>query len=145
MAAVDLTVGVGGQVSELGLGKAFVQPIEIDFSVNNVAASDVITVWDVPDKILILQVYWSVITAETGNFDVGDIGDNNGYVAAASAASVADGMGAGLLLIDAGSDYTGGNFNGAADSIIVVPDAAMDSGKIRLQVYGINFGDWTTT
>ena len=137
---VDLTIGGStGAASNLS-GRIFTHFKELDFSVTGYTAADVLQLFDVPARSLVQMVAWEVVTAEGGTFtfDLGDTADPNGFVDNADGNVVA--KGASLVTTAYSVAVGGGRFYSAADTIDMVVDHTVDTGKVRVWAVILDFG-----
>lgn len=110
---------------------------EFDASKRNLAAADVMQVVDIPAGTVVMNVAVEIQTVDaTQTVNVGDGGDVDGWVAAASVATAGYANGGGAYVA------AGGKLYATADTIdIEVPATkALDTFKGRILVYGILLG-----
>ena len=104
---------------------------ELDFSVTNVAASDVVQAINIPAGAFVLATWAYINTAEGGiaTADIGDGADPNGFDDAVNFNAAAGTVTRTLQGTDA---YAAGKYYSAADTIDIVPDNALDLAVITV-------------
>ena len=136
MSTVNLTAS--SMVPSAGLDKAYLRKITVDFSANNVLASDVVQLFSIPANTLVEYVAWRVTTAEgaTCTATIGDGEDPDGYKPSGTINlnSTSDKNFSGLLLTEATPNtvtaYTGGKLYSTADTIDLVMGHDTNAAKI---------------
>lgn len=113
----------------------------------NVTAADVVEVLSIPAKTRVLNVFYEVLTADSGQtMTIGDGDDTDGYISAANVATQGNAGCSTLALTEATPNtvtgYSGGKFYSAADTIdILVPSGkAYDTLKVRVCATVAQFG-----
>lgn len=126
MATVDLTKGYSAK--ETIDGGVFITK-HVDFSVNNVSASDVVQLIPVQHGLLVTDFFVTVLTAEggTATADFGDGDDPNGFDDAVNLNATA---GTTTKTLEATDAYATGRYYTAGDTIDIVPDHNLDAAKI---------------
>lgn len=114
------------------LGKMHYAYNTLDFSVTNVAASDVVQALKIPALAFVTNVFVVVRTAEGGTCTaaVGDADSSNGWDASTDFNAAANVETAGLAATD--SFATAGKFYASADTIDFTMDHAADAAKITI-------------
>jgi hypothetical protein len=127
------TYNVTGAVAGIPLGKKM-QTVEVvlDFTSTNLAAGDIVNVFEIPDNTLVLMAGIEVFqAASTGSptIDMGDAGAADTWVTDVSGSAVAQEFGQTAKL------YT------AADNIDIIGVTATFDGKIRCVAVMCDLGD----
>ena len=132
----DLTQGSGNFPFQ-DMSKHFAVEATLDCSKQNMVASDVAEMLNIPAQTLVSRVYWQVLTAEgaTLTFDVGDGAGATGFLSGKNGNSVANGISA--LALTAGSPntvtgYTGGKYYDTADTLDITVHNTCTKAKIRI-------------
>jgi len=145
MATINLTKGGDKGYPHLAGNRHFVLEGEFDAVEHPLAQNDIAQVISIPANSFVQLVKWEVERVEGAarNFAVGDGSDDDGFITATSANSLAKGASA-LALTEAQPNtvtgYTAGKFYGSADTIdIKAPSSGGLTGcKIRLKAVVID-------
>ena len=152
MANVDLTTILGSNIPESGIARPFAFDFQIDYSVVNRAAADVLQVWDIPAGTFIRRIAVQVITVEGGTLtlDIGDGTTTDGFVNGVDCNTLTNNIGytasggTTIVLTEATPNtvtaYSGGKYYAATDTLDIINVDAADTAVVRFVVEGHFYG-----